>query len=86
MLCAMPDTQTLTCPQCGSAQWQAIEVMHSVTPCTLISTPDGEVEINFDARAELSREASTSAVMHYMCADEDCAYHVQPTQLSRLTA
>ena len=78
------DGRLLICPKCGSSDWRAVEVMHSVTACTLMSTPEGEIEVVFDARAELSREASTSAVTHYMCADENCAYHVHPAQLSRL--
>ena len=78
------DTRALICPQCGSPDWQAVEVISSVTACSLVSVPGGEIEVVFDARAELSRTASTSVVTHYLCADEDCAYHVNPAQLSRL--
>ena len=76
---------TVPCPACGSHEWKAIEVIHTVTPCTLVRSEAG-IDIEFDGRAEFTREASTSAVLNYMCADEDCAYVVDPADLGKLVA
>lgn len=79
-----PDsTGNITCPKCGSLDWNAIEVVHSSTPCRLALTATG-IEVAFDSRAEMSREASTSVVTHYFCANEGCGFIVYPQGLADL--
>lgn len=73
----------IICPECGSVEWQAIEVVHSMTPCRL-ALADGDVEVAFDSRAEMSREAATSVITHYLCANEECAFIVYPAGLNDL--
>lgn len=75
----------IVCPQCGTAEWRAVEVVHSLTPCWL-SARDHQVDVVFDARAEFSREASTSTVTHYLCGNDDCGFMVHPPDIAKLIA
>ena len=74
---------TITCPKCGNSDWKAIEQFTAYTPCTLTRDEDGSVQIEFDMRAELAREAATSVVLAYACAAEDCEYTVGAAQLQQ---
>lgn len=74
---------TITCPQCGETDWKAIEQFTSLTPCTLARDEDGSVQIEFDMRAELARDAATSVVLAYTCAADECGYTVDAAQLQQ---
>ena len=71
------------CPQCRGIEWKAVEQFTSLTPCTLIREGD-EVQVEFDMRAEMSREASTSVTTMYLCANEDCGYALDPLNLNKV--
>jgi hypothetical protein len=76
----MPDV-IITCPKCGNAEWNAVEQFTSLTPCTLIRE-DGEVQVEFDSRAEMNREAATSVTTAYLCATTECGGMITPDQLN----
>jgi len=74
----------IPCPKCRSDDWNAIEVFSCITPCTL-SSEDGEtVEVEFDPRAEMARDAATSVTTGYVCAREGCGHTIQPEDLNSL--
>jgi hypothetical protein len=74
----------IPCPTCGSLDWKAVEQFTSLTPCRLTSGDGGNPEIEFDARAEHTREAATSVTTAYICANEECGHTVQPEELRTL--
>ena len=76
-------SNVVACPKCGSTEWQAVEQISSLTPCVLVAA-SGDIEVVFDARAELSREAATSVITNYLCANEECAMVLYPAGLKGL--
>lgn len=77
-------TDEIPCPTCGSFEWKAIEQFTSLTPCSLRRDRDGNPEIEFDARAEHTREAATSVTTGYICANEECGHTLSPEELRSL--
>lgn len=73
----------IRCPNCGSVEWNAVEQFSALTPVRLVKTDDGSVEQEFDARAELAREAATSVTTLYLCG-EQCGYSVEPLAITKL--
>lgn len=71
----------IKCPKCGNGEWMAIESFTSQTPCSLVREKTGEIEIQFDMRAELAREAATSVILAYACATPDCGYTINAMDL-----
>jgi len=69
-----------TCAQCGSEKWNAVEQFTSLTPCTIL-LDRGEIEIEMDPNAEFQREAATSVIVAYACANENCGNSLTPDQL-----
>lgn len=77
----MIDDFLIHCPKCKGAEWNAVEQFTSLTPCTLIRE-QGDVQVEFDSRAEMNREAATSVTTAYLCATEECGYTLSPTDLN----
>jgi hypothetical protein len=75
--------EPVPCPKCSSVEWKAVEQFTSLTPCTLIKE-DGQVQVEFDSRAEMSREAATSVTTMYLCGTEECGYSFEPTKLDEM--
>jgi hypothetical protein len=73
----------IACPQCGAKDWKAVEQFTALTPCVLIRESDGSIGIEFDMRAELARDAATSVVLAYTCANEECGHTVQADALAK---
>jgi hypothetical protein len=71
----------IICPNCSNKEWRAVEQFTALTPCILVREETGEVSIEFDMRAELARDAATSVVLAYTCANEDCGYTVEASLL-----
>jgi hypothetical protein len=73
----------LFCPNCGSSDWKAIEQFTALTPCRLMKGPEG-IEIDYDMRAELAREAATSVTTHYICGTDECGFQVEAHRIGEL--
>lgn len=74
----------IQCPNCGSVEWKAVEQFTALTPVRLSRTKDGSIEVEFDQRTELTREAETSVAILYICGEENCGHTVKPTDLGQL--
>ena len=74
----------IACPTCNGAEWRAVEQFTALTPCRLVRGREGNVEIEFDARAEHSREAATSITTAYICANEECGHVLDSKELREL--
>lgn len=70
----------IECPQCRGVAWNAIESFTALTPCTL-TREEGQVQVEFDMRAELARDAATSVTLAYTCANEECGYTIDASSL-----
>jgi hypothetical protein len=75
------EIMTILCPKCGSDNWKAIEQFTAFTPCQLVRETTGEVQIEFDMRAELARNAATSIILSYACDQAGCGYTISATDL-----
>jgi hypothetical protein len=71
----------IVCPKCHESNWLAIESFTAQTPCSLVREETGEVQIEFDMRAELARDAATSVILAYACSTPDCGYTVSAGEL-----
>ena len=75
----MPESY-MRCATCGSEKWNAVEQFTSLTPCSIL-LEGGGVEIEMDPNAEFTREAATSVIVAYTCANENCGNSLSPDQL-----
>jgi hypothetical protein len=78
---AEEEIMTILCPKCGADNWKAVEQFTAMTPCQLVREETGEVQIEFDMRAELARDAATSIIMAYACDQAGCGYTVSAVDL-----
>jgi hypothetical protein len=70
----------IKCPDCRSVEWKAVEQFTALTPCTL-TREDGEVQVEFDMRSELARDAASSVTLAYTCANEECGHTINAADL-----
>jgi hypothetical protein len=75
--------EPVPCPKCSSVEWKAVEQFTSLTPCGIFME-SGEVVVEFDMRAEMNREASTSVTTAYICGNGECGYSFEPTKLDEM--
>ena len=56
----------ITCPECESNDWRAVEECSYILKAQLIRGNNG-VEIDIDPMSEFQKEMATSVITHYIC-------------------
>ena len=72
----------LACPNCGSTDFLALEQISAQVSCKFERGPDGQIEIEQEAKGEFVREDASSVTVSYSC--KGCEFVYQPQLISSM--